>query len=118
MVLDRISGVMNISGCNNEMLDKISLDLTNISEQISLYLSKIEDEIYGLKSCFDVAEINRLKNHFNNVRNNFRTVESNIDKVATDMIRVKSHYTKSDSEMKITIDKAINNIEHKEVWHG
>ena len=39
---------MNMSGCKSEMLDKISLDMTNISEQISLYLSKIEDELDNL----------------------------------------------------------------------
>ena len=108
---------MNMSGCKSEMLDKISLDMTNISEQISLYLSKIEDELDNLATCCDISELALLKNHFNNAKSSFMILESNIDKTAVDMIKVKAHYQNYDTEVGLKINVIKNNIEKSDAWH-
>lgn len=99
-----------ISGYKSEKLDKLSLDITNESEQINLYLSKIEDEIENLKNDFDIPEVRNLKQHFSNLKSNFQKIEYNMDKTAQDLIKVKAHYSKTDSNMADKVSRAINNI--------
>lgn len=99
-----------ISGCKSEKLDKLSLDITNESEQINLYLSKIEDEIENLKNYFDIPEVRNLKQHFSNLKSNFQRLEDNMDKTAQDLIKVKAHYSKTDSDMVDKVSRSINYI--------
>lgn len=102
--------VNKISGCKSEMLDKLSLDITNESEQISLYLSKVEDEIESLENDFDILEVKNLKQHFSNLKSNFIRLEDNMYKTAQDLIKVKANYSKSDSDIAEMVNRSINKI--------
>ena len=101
----------DISGINEDAIDKLVLDIFGYVERINQTLKNI-DSLVNETSQFYVGESgNKFRNRFNELRANFPIVNQNLLSYTDDLIKVKSGLKNFSSELSIEITDGISNVE-------
>lgn len=90
---------MNNQGINTELVDKLEKELIENSEKIKSCLSKIEDNIKNIKSCYSDDIISKFKHDSDTILINIPIICNNVLSISNDFGRLKNKYEKKDLEI-------------------
>lgn len=95
---------------NEQMIDKMILDIYDYADRINSIFNSIEDIIVGSSNYFvdDVANDFRYK--FEQLKLNFPIVNYNIKSYADDLVKVKRSFSTATSDLTNIVKKKTNEV--------
>lgn len=100
----------DVVGINEQILDKLILDIYDYADRINRTLNSIEDVVAGSSSYFNDDVANSFRYKFEQLKLNFPMVNHNILSYANDLVKVKRNFSDTTSDMIYTIKKKTNEI--------
>lgn len=84
--------MVNISGINEQLIDKLAVDIMDYADRINRVLNEIQ-ELVNISSMYANSESNStFRKQFKEIEKNYQTVNQNILSYAKDFIKVKQIY--------------------------
>lgn len=100
-----------LNGINNDLLDKLIVDVSTYADDLSLILNTIDETFLSSLSDINCDITHNLKESYDGISNNFKQMKLNILSYGTDYARVKEAYLSRG----VSVVKQVNSIETKKI---
>ena len=109
----------NVVAINVEEINKLMLEITDISSNINIIFNKINELVEETKSYYVCSTASVMRNKYAMFNDNFKTIVNNIMSYNKDLAMLKKKYDQGMDNLSIQIKKDIsaldtNGVEYKE----
>lgn len=101
----------NVVAINVEEINKLMLEITDVSSNINIIFNKINELVEETKSYYVCSTASVMRNKYAMFNDNFKTIVNNIMSYNKDLAMLKKKYDQGMDNLSLKINKDISTIE-------
>lgn len=103
----------NVVGVNEQVIDKLILDIYDYADRANIILNSIEDIIDNVPSYYVDSCSNNFRYNYEQLRQNFPIVVNNIKSYASDLVKVKNSFINNNDAASQLVRKKTTEVEEE-----
>lgn len=104
---------LSVLGVNEKNLDRLVLELSEISDRIKIKLDEIDQLVSDTASYFVCDSGNKFRAKFAITRENFPLVNTNISSMSSDLVNAKKRFNNVEHIIKDNLSEAKRDVQSK-----